>query len=152
MTFHNQKERKIENIKLEIKSLIEQQKSNFSTLIKLEDNSFLVAIQFMDIDNINKQIIHLETICTRLNRFDIVKSTQKIKHKDGTKRLKSFNVSSNNNWTDTVECSEKQMTDIAKFEKKLFYHTLVELTNNKALSDTYTKYFFSSSVAHHSKK
>lgn len=150
----------VKSLEDRISELIEEQKQSFKNLLKTNsDLEFLFINQISSIAQRDDNIIHLHNAIEKLKNL----KTQIIK---GSKRkiLPNGDISDittstyedlkadNGKWLKEKKCTKEQMWDlfcsIYNKDKKLFFETLNTITDNKSLTDRYTKLIFGTSLKH----
>ena len=161
MTFKELINKRIKEMELKVSELVEIQKKNYERLLKCDTTiDFLFIRQIVRPWIIEEKLAGYHNRKNRLKKFLIIKEIGSyiVKTPNGnlteTKKRADTYLKTDGSWLD-VECTKEQIQQVYvaldNNDKRLFFETLLIITDNKSLTDRITKFFFGSSIKHNSK-
>lgn len=158
MNFLEAKNNEIDRLTTALNKLIKKQKENYTLLLKLNSNDFLFTYNILFVKAIDNEIGKTNTVIEQLKQFNYLKAIGSKRKRLVTGELADgfvgtdVDFKTDGKWMIDKKCTSKQIENISDAfyfdDKEKFFYTLFEITDNKSLTDRYTRYFFKSSIKH----
>lgn len=158
MNFLETRDKEIDRLTTALNKLIDKQKENYSLLIKRNSNDFIFIHNLLLVKAIDNEISKTNTVIEQLKQFNYLKVIGSKRKRLVTGELANefvrtdVDFKTDGKWMIDKKCTLKQIENISDAfcfdDKEKFFHTLHDITDNKSLTDRYTRYFFKSSVKH----